>query len=155
MPEHTVHFRQHAHNGCWSGVVCLLCLAQEANACGCGMPCLLEWCHQGAKCCPYPASSADPGMPKARFWSWQCAFTVRGNSPALLQEFGFETHNVEMRIAFGRDGSAWTNHRLILKNLVVSMSPSHLQHGSGLVLSEQVLRRGLADHCLSRASLNA
>lgn len=30
---------------------------------------------------------------------------------SLPQEFGFEPHEVEFRIAFGTGESAWTNHR--------------------------------------------
>jgi hypothetical protein len=31
--------------------------------------------------------------------------------PLVMQEFGFEPHTVELRIAFGTKEAAWTNHR--------------------------------------------
>lgn len=46
---------------------------------------------------------------------WLYALPSPGSAPltlpAALQEFGFEPHEVQLRIAFGTGKSAWTNHR--------------------------------------------
>jgi hypothetical protein len=42
-----------------------------------------------------------------------------------MQEFGFEPHPVEFRIAFGTGGSAWTNHRSAkLKSHLTMIKPN-------------------------------
>ncbi len=42
---------------------------------------------------------------------------MRDGLISLVQELGFEPHNVELRIAFGTKDTAWTNHRLAARRL--------------------------------------